>query len=619
MLRDTLKTLDKDAARLLFVGAMGARADADLAARKEQISSFQKQVPALGKIVSRIDEAQKAQGKAAAARLLDFAAHMTQVTGALCEPAQAKGELSPLPPAEPIESPLSPTELNSITSALTNAAGAKERPRVLRDAIERGAVRDLRVLPFCVAALGDTAIGPLVESKLLPLLGEVIVPELLASLDLQGKTTDARKLRALAAIQGQRANALLIEATDKGSPELRAAAIEELGKLDGKAAEPIALRLLTADRSMEVRKKAAEALRDATRDESLEALIQAFQSSTDLRTYAGSALSRLPHPRATERALALLTDDLRALTPYKTDPKAKKGAGDKAEKEHWNKVLFLSALLDLLASRKDGDTTEAVLEIFRKHKVKEVKNAAARALLKSGYEGAFDELAPSVYDADWDTRSEFVDSIFVREGERAFERLGRFLDPALLKGKNRVAFAQNILDRLEDEGYGLAEAEPEGDAEPAPANEEKAARGGGLLEKDPRWIDACVVLLDHDELCNGALDVLGNVKSDKALEGLVALASKKPKESYAFRLVRTLAAYRDPRVPALLVKFLDLLKGYWWRRPVYDAMRLFDDPSLLEPLRAYAAGKKRLDKHEKDEIDGLIQFLERDRSLSEGI
>ena len=95
---------------------------------------------------------------------------------------------------------------------------------------------------------------------------------------------------------------------------------------------------------------------------------------------------------------------LRELKLPKADTKAKKAANDKLETALSKQVYFLSTVLELLASRKDKlNTVERVLAVFRDHKIKAVRNAAALALLRSGYEHAFDELAPSVVDGDWST------------------------------------------------------------------------------------------------------------------------------------------------------------------------------------------------------------------------
>jgi hypothetical protein len=621
MPKETLPALERDAERLLFAGAQVARGDADLEARRQKLAPLAPKAPALAKIVEQIEKVQKAPGKGVASELLNLSALMAQVRGAQAAPAAPAGDLAPLPPSEPIESPLSPTELSSLVNALT--VSGKARPKIVADAVERDAVRDLRLLPFCVSALNDPAVGHVVERDLLPKLGKLVVPELLATLRVEnGKELDAKKLRVLAAIQGQEAKPLLALATQKGTPELRKAGVGELGELDPAMAEPIALRLLREDRSTEVRKAAAQALGGGTRDDALDALLAAFTGDKDLRRAAGYALARLVHPRTTERALALLTPERLALANLKlpkADTPAKKKANDALEREHAEKVAFLSAVLDLLASRKDKkDTVDAVLAVFRDHKVKEVKNAAARALLKSGYQGAFDELAPSVYDADWETRDEFIDGILDHDAAHAFERLGRFLDPASLTTKNKVAFAEHILNTLE--GRSGPDEEPEDEAAAEAAEEqEAAAEAPSALAGDPRWTDAAIRLLGHKELSNEALDLLSKVRSDKAREAAIAFAASKGRgHVQPWRLLQVLKRHRDPRVPPLLMGFLDTMTGYWARKSVLAALREYDDPALAPALKAWGSGKRKLDKREKEALDETVQFLERDRTLSTG-
>jgi HEAT repeat protein len=625
MPKETLKALDRDVERLLFAGAQVARADADLDGRKARLAPLGAKAPAIAKVTEQVEKVQKAQGKAVAVELLHLAALMAQVRGAQAAPSAAAGELTPLPAATPVESPLSSTEITTLINVLTNAPDAKHRPRLLNDAIERGAVRDLRILPFCVAALGDSGIGYIVGTKLLPSLGEVVVPELLASLKLQGKETDARKLRALCEIQGAATKGLLIEAIESGSPEIRAAALAELSEIDAAATEPHALKLLASDRSEDVRKAAAKALGSAASEEALAALLKAFTGAERLRDSAGAALARLSHPATTDRVLELVTEELRALTPFKMPKgltKAKKAEAEKAEAAQAAKVRFFGAVLDLLASRKDKDTSGTVLSVFREHKVKEVRNAAARALLKSGYQGAFEELAPSVYDADWETRGEFIEHIVAQDPARAFDRLGRFLDPEKLKTPNHISFAEHILDHIEGESGDLDEPADEAAAEAQEAHEgEGAGKSVSLLEKDPRWTDACIALLEIDKegLTNSALDVLAKVRSPKALEAIIKVSSTKIKSHNAWRMLQVLTAYKDPRVPPLLLRFLDVLNGYWGRRAAYNALRTYDDPAVAPAIKAWASGKRRLEKRDKTELDELIQFLERDRALSAGV
>lgn len=625
MPKETLRALDRDAERLLFAGALVARSDADLDARKKKLAPLGAKAPAIAKVVEYVNKVQEAGSKDAASELLNLSAAMAQLRGAQASPVAPAGALSPLPPAEPLESPLTPVELTSIVNALQGTAPhqpkIKHRPKIVADAVERGAVFDLRLLPYCVKALADPTVGQVVEAELLPKLGKLVAPELLASLRVEnGKDLDARKLRVLAEIQGPEAKPLLIEALEKGTPELRRSALVELSALDHAMAEPYALRLIAEDRSREVQRAAAQTLGSATCDEALDALIEAFSEQPELRRAAGHALAALAHPRATERALALLTPELLALANLKlpkADTPAKKKANEKLEQQHREKVGYLSAVLDLLASRSDkAVTADTVLSVFRDHKVKDVKNAAARALLKGGYDGAFDELAPSVYDADWSIRDDFIEAILDNDPARAFERLGRFLDPTRLKTKNHLEFAQQILNTV----AGRSDEEEPADEAAAEAQEEKEeARAPSLASRDPRWLDAALELLPNKELCGTALGVLAKVKSDKALEATIALVSSKRSSDHAWQLMQVLKRYRDPRVPPLMLGFLDSMTGYWSRRTVFQVLREYDDPSLVPALKAWGAGKKRLDKRDKEGLDEVVQFLERDRALAAGV
>src|SRR3954462_200610 len=146
MPKETLSLLERDTERLLFAGAQVARADGDLEARKQRLAPLAPKAPALATIVAQIEKVQKASSKAAASELLNLGALMAQVRGAQAASAAPAGDLTPLPAAEPLESPLSPTELLSLVGALTGTG--KHRPKIVSDAVERDAIRDLRLLPF---------------------------------------------------------------------------------------------------------------------------------------------------------------------------------------------------------------------------------------------------------------------------------------------------------------------------------------------------------------------------------------------------------------------------------------------------------------------------------------
>ncbi len=616
MPKETLKNLDRDAERFLFAGAQVARTDAALDAAKAKLGPLAQKAPAIAKVVEQIEKVQKATPKAAASEVLNLAALMAQVRGAQAAPLPApEGDLTPLPKTDPIGSILAPIEITSLINALTNTGDVKHRPRIIADAVERDRVRDLRLLPYYVAALGDAGVGYVVKDRLLPKLGSLVAPELRASLNLQGRALDAKKLSVLAEIEGPASQSLLIEACERGSPELRATAVHELSALDPAAAEPIAVKLASSDRSADVKRAAIRALAGATGDAALDLLFDVFLKSPEHRSTAGISLAAIKHPKATERALALLTPELYALGPFrapKADTKAKKAEIERLEREHAAKVELLDAILDLLAGRADDRTHKAVLGVFREHKIKDVRESAARSLLKGGYEGAFDELAPSVLKAGYDVKSEFIEGVIARDPGRAFERLGRFLDRATMKTKDQAEFAGMILGHIE----ASADAEPS-DEEGVTA-EDAALAGSSIFRSDPRWVDAVLALIDHPELQSEALDVIAVAKPLKALDAVLAIAGKIKREN-AWNLLQVLTGYKDPRIAPLLIGFLDLLGGYWGRRTVYHAIRDYDDASLGPALAMWAKSKKRLEQRDKDEIAAIVQFLERDRTLTAGV
>lgn len=621
MPKETLKNLERDAERLLFAGAQAARQDPALEAARAKLAPLGPKAPAIAKVVEQVEKVQRAAPKAAAAELLNLAALMMQVRGAQAAPLAApEGELAPLPRTEPMGSPLSPVELSALVGALTGAEDARHRARTIEEAVERGAFRDLRLLPFSVAALRDSVISGVVESQLLPRLGGAVVPELRASLNLQGRTTDAARLRALARIEGKAAQPLLLEAVEKGSPELRAAAIRSLARIDMAVAEPIALRLLDGDRSTEVKKAAAAALEGASSEAALGALLKSFREEAELRQAVKEPLATFQHPQTTDRVLALLTPELLSLGPLEArKPKAKAAKADEREaRAHQDQVELLRMALELLGERQDQDTTPFLLRVFREHKLEEVRDAAARALLMRGYEDASGVLTPSLFRADYDFQNSFIDRHLKQDPARSFDRLGRFLARAHLKPGGSVEFAHSLLFWLlplpDAIGYEDEHAELRGEE----ATGREALTVQALVNADPRWGDALIALMDHPKLDREVLKLIAVARPPQALEPLLKLTAAARRERFG-DCVNTLVQYKDERIPKILMELLALPGPLWRRIPICAGLRTYDDPAAAPLLKAWMQREKRLDQTAKDEFTELVRFLERDRSLTTGV
>ncbi|MDI1443077.1 HEAT repeat domain-containing protein [Polyangium sp. 6x1] len=622
MAKDTLKQLDRDVDRWLFAGAQIARTDPNLAGARDMLAPLAARAPALGKVTQQIEKLQNATGKAAASELLALASLMAQVRGAQATPAlpEASGDMQPLPPARKIGTPLTPTELNTLVGALTNAPDSRQRSRVIRDyaTSDRCAARDLRILPLVVPALSDGAIAEVVVQYLVPALGEAIVPSLQRQLDLEkGRALDVRLLRAIARIEGAKATPMLREGIEKGPPDIRAAAIAELGRIDALAAEPIALVLAEKDRSKEVRVAAVHALAGAPSDEALEVLLRAFGGTAELRSAAESSLAASKHPRANERIVALFSPELRDLGHYrikKATTKEEKDAAAKEQKAHTNQVEYLVDLVDLLATRGTDEGANLVLEAFRKHKVKDVRDAAARALLRIGYPGAWEELMPSLYDAPDATKDDFVGGVVALDPAKAHERLARFFEPAVLAQKNGLDLAQRILARIANH---FVELEEEDDGTPGNGESAEATQ---VIRKDERWVDLGVAALGNKGLRISALTLLLHAGSPKTLGDALSVSREEGLSSEEALLVfECLGKHRDPRILHAFLRLLEPLRGGYEYGRACNVMTAYDDPALAPMLRGWLDAKqkrKRLSRAEAAPFEECLRFLERARAAA---
>jgi hypothetical protein len=149
------------------------------------------------------------------------------------------------------------------------------------------------------------------------------------------------------------------------------------------------------------------------------------------------------------------------------------------------------------------------------------------------------------------------------------------------------------------------------------ADDKPEVRPPSILQKDPRWTEAAIALLDHKELGDNALDVLGKIKSDRAKEAVITHAAAQKKSDQGWRILRILATYRDARIPPLMMRYLDLMQGSWARRWVFRTLREYDDASIAPALRSWSEAKKRkLDNRDKEELEETLRLLERDRNVT---
>jgi hypothetical protein len=130
-----------------------------------------------------------------------------------------------------------PTQAGArILKPLLEALGSTGSGRIelVRDAVERGTFKDLRLVRPALGAIDDPypEIADLICEKVLPLYGTAILPELRATLDIKGRGGHVRRLQLIHRLDPHGSRALIQQALADGSKEMKVAAIECLGSDD---------------------------------------------------------------------------------------------------------------------------------------------------------------------------------------------------------------------------------------------------------------------------------------------------------------------------------------------------------------------------------------------------
>ena len=240
--------------------------------------------------------------------------------------------------------------LKPLLEALTTTGSG--RFELIRDAFERGAFRDLRLVKPALDAIDDPfgEIGELVAAKILPLYGKAILPGLRSSFDPKGRGGHPRRLRLMHALDSAGTRGLVKEVLDSGSKEVKVVAIECLG------ADPDDLSFLVEQstaKAQDVRQAAYRALASIDHDDAVEILKKAA-SGKDLELAEAS----LQTSRNAKVLAFLLAESEREIAAL---PAAKD------RKEVSSKAGRIRSLLNCLFCRDDKDSEAFVLKVFAQH------------------------------------------------------------------------------------------------------------------------------------------------------------------------------------------------------------------------------------------------------------
>jgi HEAT repeat protein len=618
MAQDLFGTFDQDLQRLLLAGSGAVGEDEGLLRAQDAFGKLATKVPALAAVQAQLGKVLGARGRAAATELLNLGVMNLRIRGAQAKPAAGEG-LSPLPPAAPLETSTPQHDLEAIHRALTSGisfSGKKiQRARVVEDSIGRGTFRDLRLLDLWVKALTDPALGDLVAERVIPALGEAAAARIERQFNPRGKSADARRLRCLVAIRGEAARPLVeacLQATEAPQPllpevapargkkaarkkterdasvEVRTAAVEALEKVAPAEAEERACALYRSETQQEVRAACVQVMGVGDRVTTLELLLTALRDSSHVSTVAVESLQRFRHPKTTERVLALLTPEALDIKPYKP-PRAKAGqkltrAQQQTQQQAQQKALqaieqradLVGSVIQVLGKRPSPEVIDRLIELFRRHPVASIREAAGEALKASGERRALEVLVERLDSEEDDTEALSVWAFFHLDPGSAFERMQPYLTDQALSTKKGVAVASKLLGEISGEGYFLDEMDTASEEDSDAVQDQDAAIPGldGAAEEDegndddphrdrrqlrypfrtdPRWVDVALKRLDHKGLTEHCIEILGNLRDPRGRDPLLDLLRKKV---YAHSAAHALFRIGDRSVIPQLIPLL---------------------------------------------------------------
>lgn len=237
--------------------------------------------------------------------------------------------------------------LKPLFEALTSTGSG--RIELVKDAFERGAFRDLRLVKAALAGLDDpySEIAEFLMKNVLPTYGQSILQELRNSYDPKGTKGHPRRLKLMHNADPVGARELVVQALDVGSKEVRVAAISCL-----RAKEDLSFLIEQASaKAQDVREAAYQSLSTLDEPEAVALFAKAITGKDHLHAIQSIVSGK------SEKLAALLIAEVRSGVAELPKLKDKKIISQRATRV----ALLLRALPD-----KDHPATDAlVLELFK--------------------------------------------------------------------------------------------------------------------------------------------------------------------------------------------------------------------------------------------------------------
>jgi hypothetical protein len=257
-----LVQVQEEVRRLAIAGSAVAPGDFRLKKLVGPLEQAGAKAPVFARVAQATQAVVDSNDKTASAALLDLATLVHAILYTQGETG-ATGEMSAIESAElAVQSTqTSARVLKPLMDALTTTGSG--RTELVREAIDRGAFADLRLVNPALHALDDPypEMGELIAAKVLPMYGKAVVPALRRGLNIKGRGGNLHRLRLLHAMDAEGTKETVKRVLDEGSKEMRVVAIECLST---SGSDLVFLLEQTKAKAQDVRTAALKALAGAT-------------------------------------------------------------------------------------------------------------------------------------------------------------------------------------------------------------------------------------------------------------------------------------------------------------------------------------------------------------------
>ncbi|MFX3632770.1 MAG: HEAT repeat domain-containing protein [Candidatus Pristimantibacillus sp.] len=355
-----INELHQEVRRLFIAGSRLAANDPRLVKLHPQLAQLGENSPVFKRLADHVQKVLDSEGEALAPSLLELGGllHAILYTQGNSDANKSSIQIEPLGCANSIPTPY--RKLQPLLEALTVKGSG--RLSVIVAGYEQGLFKDFRAYLPTLHGLNDVPeIADFLADKVIPDIGIVLLPLLLRDLNLQGGKGDARKLRAIQALQGDADIQLYERAVQEGSTEVRKTAIGLLGKYDGSL--PLLLEQ-SRDSKSEIRRAAYYALSDNIANESIDRLYEAFIGKDQSLTIEPIQLSNSEH--LSKRVTTYISEQLSVVdelstSNHNTDQDSSQVNKSKQDKWLQTATENISAGIQSLTGKRN----EAVSEVLQ--------------------------------------------------------------------------------------------------------------------------------------------------------------------------------------------------------------------------------------------------------------